>query len=190
MTTISISFKRLLEIEQGSKMTTDEEFILMTKKSVYAIYNKNINKIYIGETVDTYIRLFSFWKKDKRHVTGINSPIIKYFDGDFENTYFKVLEFNCDNQEREFFWDNYYRNNTSYIIISHPGRHGCTNPGNKGLIAINKGSQQTYINPSDFEIFSSLGWSLGGKKQGLRTEEQKKKLFQNLIKDKYPGIKE
>lgn len=169
----SISFKRLLEIDSGSEMTPEEVFILNTHNVVYAIYNNKLNKIYIGETVDTYIRLFSFWKKDKRHVSGKNSPLIKLFGGDTENTYFRILENDCNNQEREFYWDKYYRETTDYIIISHPGRHGCTNPGNKGLIAIHKGNLQTYINPLDLDVFLAQGWCKGGKSQGPRTKEQR-----------------
>lgn len=168
-----ISFKRLIEIDSGSEMTPEETAILRTYNVVYAIYNDILNKIYIGETVDTSMRLFSFWKKDKRHVSGGNSPIFKLFEGDFENTYFKILESNCDNQDREFYWDKYYRKTTGYIIVSHPGRHGCTDPGNKGLIAIHKGNLQTYINPVDLNIFLSQGWFKGGKPQGPRTEKQR-----------------
>jgi hypothetical protein len=171
-----ISFKRLIDISLGSKMSEGEEQILLTHNTVYVIYNDLLNKVYIGETVDTYIRLFKFWKTDKRHVGGENSPISKIFNKDYENTFFKILEFNCDQQAREYYWDKYYRENTNYIIVSHPGRHGCSDPGNKGLIAIHKDSTQTYINPEDLDNFLSDGWKIGGKRQSPRTDEQKSKM--------------
>lgn len=200
----SISFKRLLEINNGDKMSSDEEAQLKTFHVVYIIYNKHLNKLYIGETDDTYVRLFTFWKEDKRHVSGTNAPINKKFLSDYENTYFQVIETNCDNISREYFWHNYYRNNSSYIIISHPGRHAVTSPGNKGLIAIHKENIQTYINPNDLELFIKYGWKKGGKKNRPRTAEQKRnisnahigqpawnkgKKLSNEEKQKYKGIR-
>lgn len=78
---MEISFKRLLEISNGSDMSDEERKTLNTKNTVYLIINYNINKLYIGETVDTYSRLFTFWKEDKRHVNGVNAPINKIFLG-------------------------------------------------------------------------------------------------------------
>ena len=54
---MEISFKRLLEISNGSDMSDEERKTLNTKNTVYLIINYNINKLYIGETVDTYSRL-------------------------------------------------------------------------------------------------------------------------------------
>lgn len=174
---MEISFKRLLEISNGSDMSDEERKTLNTKNTVYLIINYNINKIYIGETVDTYSRLFTFWKEDKRHVNGVNAPINKIFLGDIENTFFSILEENCkDLVSREFYWHDYYRTNYNYIIVSHPGKHGCTNPGNKGLIAIHKDNIQTYINKNDLDTYLSFGWKKGGKKNKKRTEEQKKNI--------------
>ena len=174
---MEISFKRLVEISNGSDMSDEERKTLNTKNTVYLIINYNINKLYIGETVDTYSRLFTFWKEDKRHVNGVNAPINKIFLGDIENTFFSILEENCkDLVSREFYWHNYYRTNYNYIIVSHPGKHGCTDPGNKGLIAIHKDNIQTYINKNDLDTYLSLGWKKGGKKNKKRTEEQKKNI--------------
>lgn len=174
---MEISFKRLLEISNGSDMSDEERKTLNTKNTVYLIINYNINKIYIGETVDTYSRLFTFWKEDKRHVNGVNAPINKIFLGDIENTFFSILEEDCkDLVSREFYWHDYYRTNYNYIIVSHPGKHGCTNPGNKGLIAIHKDNIQTYINKNDLDTYLSFGWKRGGKKNKKRTEEQKKNI--------------
>lgn len=174
---MEISFKRLLEISNGSDMSDEERKTLNTKNTVYLIINYNINKIYIGETVDTYSRLFTFWKEDKRHVNGVNAPINKIFLGDIENTFFSILEEDCkDLVSREFYWHDYYRTNYNYIIVSHPGKHGCTNPGNKGLIAIHKDNIQTYINKNDLDTYLSSGWKKGGKKNKKRTEEQKKNI--------------
>lgn len=174
---MEISFKRLLEISNGSDMSDEERKILNTKNTVYLIINYNINKLYIGETVDTYSRLFTFWKEDKRHVNGVNAPINKIFLGDIENTFFSILEEDCkDLVSREFYWHDYYRTNYNYIIVSHPGKHGCTNPGNKGLIAIHKDNIQTYINKNDLDTYLSFGWKKGGKKNKKRTEEQKKNI--------------
>lgn len=174
---MEISFKRLLEISNGSDMSDEERKTLNTKNTVYLIINYNINKIYIGETVDTYSRLFTFWKEDKRHVNGVNAPINKIFLGDIENTFFSILEEDCkDLVSREFYWHDYYRTNYNYIIVSHPGKHGCTNPGNKGLIAIHKDNIQTYINKNDLDTYLSFGWKKGGKKNKKRTEEQKKNI--------------
>lgn len=174
---MEISFKRLLEISNGSDMSDEERKTLNTKNTVYLIINYNINKLYIGETVDTYSRLFTFWKEDKRHVNGVNAPINKIFLGDIENTFFSILEEDCkDLVSREFYWHDYYRTNYNYIIVSHPGKHGCTNPGNKGLIAIHKDNIQTYINKNDLDTYLSSGWKKGGKKNKKRTEEQKKNI--------------
>lgn len=174
---MEISFKRLLEISNGSDMSDEERKTLNTKNTVYLIINYNINKLYIGETVDTYSRLFTFWKEDKRHVNGVNAPINKIFLGDIENTFFSILEEDCkDLVSREFYWHDYYRTNYNYIIVSHPGKHGCTDPGNKGLIAIHKDNIQTYINKNDLDTYLSFGWKKGGKKNKKRTEEQKKNI--------------
>ena len=171
-----ISFERLLEIDQGSEMTKEESSELKTFNTVYIIYNTILNKAYIGETTDTYIRLFKFWKKDKRHVSGENSPIMKYFKKDYKNTFFMILEEGCNNQEKEFYWNNYYRENSSFVIISHPGRHGCNNPGNKGLMAVHKDSSQTYINSIDLDFYKLNGWEIGGKKQSPRSDDQKRNI--------------
>ncbi len=180
-----IGFTRLLDISNDwDLILPEEELILKTYHTVYAIINDKLNMIYIGETDDTFIRLFLFWKEDKRHVTGSMAPINKLFNGDYENTYFVLLEKDCDNRTREYYWHDYYRDNTDYIIVSLPGRHGCTNPGNKGMIAINKGNRQTYINPLDLEKFEKLGWTKGGKKNRPRTEEQKKRISEAHIGQK------
>lgn len=89
---IKITFKRLLEIRDGSSMTKEESEVLTSKNSVYLILNDQLNKVYIGETTDIHVRLFTFWKEDKRHVGGINSPIVRLFDNDIDNTFFIVLE--------------------------------------------------------------------------------------------------
>lgn len=110
-------------------------------------------------------------------MNGVNAPINKIFLGDIENTFFSILEEDCkDLVSREFYWHDYYRTNYNYIIVSHPGKHGCTNPGNKGLIAIHKDNIQTYINKNDLDIYLSFGWKKGGKKNKKRTEEQKKNI--------------
>ena len=178
----SISFKRLLEISEGSAMDSSEEEELTRKNAVYIIYNDLLNKIYIGETDDVYIRLFSFWKEDKRHVTGSNAPINRKFNSDYENTYFKVVEYNCKNTEREYYWHDYYRDKYNYVIISHPGRHACTESGNKGLKAINKDGIQTYVSPKDIQLFLNDGWSLGGNLQSPRTDDQKLKMSISHLK--------
>ena len=171
-----ICFKRLVELSNLENIKdgiTDEEAkIICTYHTVYVIFNDRLNKVYIGETEDTFVRLFSFWKEDKRHVTGINAPINKIFESDIENTYFAILEENCNNHEREYFWHDYYRSNYNYIIVSHPGRHGCTNPGNKGYIAIHKDDCQKYIDKRDLEIYEKDGWVKGGKKNHCRTQDQ------------------
>lgn len=174
---MEISFKRLLEISNGDQMSIEEGELLNTKNTVYLIINYQLNKVYIGETIDTYSRLFTFWKEDKRHVTGVNAPINKLFLGDIENTFFTVLEKDCDSSvDREFYWHSYYRDSFNYTIVSHPGRHGCTSPGNKGLIAIHKEGRQTYINKNDLENYLSTGWIKGGKKNKKRSEKQKENI--------------
>ena len=202
---MEISFKRLLEINNGSDMSDEERKILNTKNTVYLIINYDINKLYIGETVDTYSRLFTFWKEDKRHVTGINAPINKIFLGNIENTFFSILEEGCEDLvSREFYWHDYYRTNYNYVIVSHPGKHGCTNPGNKGLIAIHKDNVQTYINKNDLDTYLSSGWKKGGKKNKKRTKEQRENISKAHLgktpwnkgiklseeqKNKYKGVK-
>lgn len=169
-----ISFKRLLEINISlENISPEEKEIIYSKNSVYIIINYTQNRIYIGETVDVFSRLFTFWKKDKRHVTGERSPLREKFNNDIENTFFSLLEKDCENTiEREYFWHQYYRNNYNYIIVSHPGRHGCSDPGNKGLIAIHNENKQIYINKDDLDIYLSSGWIKGGKKNKKRTPEQ------------------
>lgn len=179
---MEISFKRLLEINNGDQISIEESEILNTKNTVYLIINYKLNKLYIGETVDTYSRLFTFWKVDKRHVTGDNAPINKIFLGDVENTFFSILEKDCsDTVLREAYWHDYYRDTYEYVIVSHPGRHGCTNPGNKGLIAVHKENEQIYINKSDLENYLSLGWIKGGKKNKKRTSEQKENISRSHL---------
>lgn len=174
---IKISFKRLLEIKSKTDdITSEEKSIINTFHVVYLIINYKTNKAYIGETDNTYIRLFLFWKEDKRHVDGINAPINKIFNGDYENTFFSILEKDCDNKSREYYWHDYYRNNFSFIIVSHPGRHGCDNPGNIGMIAIHKNNKQTYINKGDLDIYLKDNWEIGGKKQRPRTKSQKENI--------------
>lgn len=178
---IKINFKRLLEINNNLDnlddiLNEEEKIIIYSKKAVYVIFNDRLNKAYIGETVDVFSRLFTFWKKDKRHVNGENSPIKKYFNNDTEYTYFAILESDCDNLDREYYWHKYYRENNKYLLVSHPGRHGCTNPGNKNLIAIHKDDVQIYINKDDLNLYLKNDWLIGGKTQGERTFEQKKNI--------------
>ena len=200
-----ISFKRLLELQNDFKNASEyENNIINSFHTVYIIINLNLNKVYIGETDNTFMRLYTFWKKDKRHVTGENAPINKIFNSDYENTFFDILEKDCDNQFREYYWHDYYRINYSYIIISHPGRHGCNNSGNTGLIAIHKENSQTYINKKDLDKFIKDGWLVGGKKQKPRTADQRKRISDSHLnqipwnkgikltekqKERYKGIK-
>ena len=180
---MKISFKRLLEIHENLdniELINGEE-ILKANNAVYIIFNDKLNIAYIGETVNVFYRIFRFWKEDKRHVDGVNAPISKYFNRDYENTFIEILEHDCENIKREYYWHDYYRNNSNYIIVSHPGRHGCTEPGNKGMIAIHRGDKQTYIRKDDLKLFESLGWEKGGKRNHPRTLEQRERISKSHL---------
>ena len=114
---MKISFKRLLEIHENLdniELINGEE-ILKANNAVYIIFNDKLNIAYIGETVNVFYRIFRFWKEDKRHVDGVNAPISKYFNRDYENTFIEILEHDCENIKREYYWHDYYRNNSNYI---------------------------------------------------------------------------
>jgi hypothetical protein len=154
-----VVFSRLLEIRDGSPPSDEELLELRTYNSVYVIFNDKLNMAYIGETDNTWYRIFNFWKVDKRHVDGRRSPIHRLFEDDYDNTIFMILETDCNNQEREYYWDEWYRSNTNYLVVSQPGRpHIKVRSGYK---VVNNGIINKQVPNSDIDKYLDAGWMLG-----------------------------
>lgn len=114
-----ITYERLKELRSRSDLSYLERLIMEVPHCVYLIHSDSLNRSYIGETDnDIYYRVFDHWRNP--HIKG---HLPNNFDS--SDTYIELLESDCDNRSREFFWHEEHKRLFPEVdLISSPGRFG------------------------------------------------------------------